>query len=114
MKAKTSRSFRFKGAADTDFLSIQNTGSSGNVCWVVADNGGIDYAGTEIPVDYPFELIPYLDGEQSISTLDNTDVTEVQYYTPNGQRIAEPREGILICRTIYTDGTAKVKKVFYK
>lgn len=114
MKSRTTRSFRFKGAVETNYLSIQNTSTSGNVCWTVTEDGTVNYAGAETPIDYPFELIPYHSGVQGVDALNATRVATVQYYTLEGKQLSEPRKGILICRTIHMNGTAEVKKVFYK
>lgn len=114
MKSRATRSFRFKGAAETNYLSIQNTSTSGNICWTVTEDGTINYAGAATPIDYPFELIPYHSGEQGVDALNATRVATVQYYTLEGKQLSEPRKGILICRTIYMNGTAEVKKMFYR
>ena len=111
MKSRTSRSFRFKGAVGTSHLSIQNTGTSGKICWTVTDDGIIDYAGAESPVDYPFELIPFKGSGQGISHSASTP-KHVEYYTLSGLRTESPVPGIYIRRTIHTDGKVEVEKVF--
>ncbi len=113
MKSRATRSFRFKGAAGTSYLSIQNTSTSGKICWTVTDDGSINYAGSESPIDYPFELIPYKGNSQGISNTTSTS-THVEYYTLSGLRIEYPTPGIYIRRTIHADGKVEVKKVFYK
>jgi hypothetical protein len=110
MKSRTTRSFRFKGAAGTNYLSIQNTSTSGKICWTVTDDGGISYAGAESPIDYPFELIPYKGNSQGISN--TTSTTHVEYYTLSGLRTESLTPSIYIRRTIHGDGKVEVKKVF--
>lgn len=111
MKSRTTRSFRFKGAAGTSYLSIQNTSTSGKICWTVTDDGGIDFAGTESPVDYPFELRPFKGSGQGISHSASTP-KHVEYYTLSGLRTESSVPGIYIRRTIHTDGKVEVEKVF--
>ena len=112
MKSRTTRSFRFKGAVGTSYLSIQNTGTSGKICWTVTDDGGIDYAGAESPIDYPFELIPYKGNGQGISHTDSTPI-HVEFYTLSGLHTESPVPGgIYIRRTILSDGKVEVEKVF--
>ena len=113
MKSRTTRSFRFKGAAGTSYLSIQNTSTSGKICWTVTDDGVIDYAGAESPVDYPFELIPYKGNSQGISNMASTPA-HVEYYTLSGLRTESPASGIYIRRTIHADGKVEVEKGFYQ
>ena len=113
MKGRTTRSFRFKGAAGTSYLSIQNTSLSGKICWTVTDDGVIDYAGAESPVDYPFELIPYKGNSQGISNMASTPA-HVEYYTLSGLRTESPASGIYIRRTIHADGKVEVEKGFYQ
>ena len=111
MKSRTTRSFRFKGAAGTSYLSIQNTSTSGKICWTVTDDGGIDFAGAESPVDYPFELRPFKGSGQGISHSASTP-KHVEYYTLSGLRTESSVPGIYIRRTIHTDGKVEVEKVF--
>ena len=113
MKSRRTRSFRFKGAVGTSYLSIQNTSTSGKICWTVTDDGGIDYAGAESPIDYPFELIPYKGNSQGISCTPSTP-KHVEYYTLSGLRAGSPTPGIYILRTIHADGKVEVEKVFCK
>lgn len=112
MKNRTTRSFRFKGAQGTDYLSIQNTGTSGNICWTVADDGIINYAGSQTPLDYPFELIPYQPGAQGLCQLLSTPV-EVKYYTLSGLCIENPGLGVYIRRTVCVDGEVRIEKILY-
>ena len=111
MKTLAVRPFRMKGAMGTDYLCIQNNGTSGNICWTVSDDGLINFAGSETPVDYPFELIPYRNGVQGMYAPNAEQVMTVQYYTLSGHPVAKCNRGIYICRTVYADGTVKVKKV---
>ena len=114
MKATTLRPFRFKGAKGTDYLSILNNGTSGNICWTVADDGTINYAGSATPIDYPFELVPYSEGMGiHPATAVGTPVATT-YYSLSGQRLCAPQPGIVICRTAYADGTVSVRKVLIK
>lgn len=113
MKSTTLRPFRFKGAKGTDYFSIQNNGTSGNICWAVDADGTINYAASEEPTDYPFELIA-IDGNTHSVLPPSTASTPLttQYYTLDGQRLAQPRSGIVIRHTVYTDGTVEVRKLF--
>jgi hypothetical protein len=112
MKTLAVRPFRIKGAKNTDWLSIQNNGTSGNICWTVSDEGIINYAGAESPTDYPFELIPYRNAGQGVCTPHDAPVMAIRYYTLSGQPISEPQGGILIRRTIYADGKVHIEKVW--
>ena len=112
MKTLAVRPFRIKGAKNTDWLSIQNNGTSGNICWTVSDEGIINYAGAESPTDYPFELIPYRNAGQGVCTPHDAPVMAIRYYTLSGQPISEPQGGILIRRTIYSDGKVHIEKVW--
>jgi len=110
MKATTVRPFRFKGALGTDYLSIQNNGTSGDVCWTVDAGGIINYAGAATPVDYPFELIAV---DEVTLGVDNTLCRcpiAVYYYSLSGVLVDAPRSGMLIRRTVYSDGTVDVCK----
>lgn len=111
MKTIAVRPFRLKGAKGTDWLSIQNNGSSGNICWTVSDDGVINYAGAESPVDYAFELIPYRNAGQGVCLPHDAPVMAIQYYTLSGQPTAKCSGGIHIRRTVYADGVIKVEKV---
>jgi hypothetical protein len=78
----------------------------------VANNGGIDYAGAESPVDYPFELIPYKGNSQGISHTESTPI-HVEFYTLSGLHTESPVPGgIYIRRTILSDGKVEVEKIF--
>ena len=114
MKATTLRPFRFKGAKGTDYLSIQNNGTSGNICWTVADDGTINYAGAATPIDYPFELVPYSEGMGLHPSRLVAVPVATSYYSLSGQRLCAPQPGIVICRTAYADGTVSVRKVLIK
>lgn len=109
MKPTTLRPFRFKGAKGTDYLSIQNNGTSGNICWAVDADGIINYAASEEPTDYPFELVPYRVA-QSIQTATAMPVATA-YYSLSGQRLHAPKPGVIIRRTAYADGTVSVHKM---
>ena len=111
MKTLAVRPFRIKGAMGTDNLSIQNNGTSGNICWTVTDEGIINYAGSETPIDYSFELIPYRNVGQGVHVPHDAHVIAIQHYTLNGQPTSKPINGIFIRRTIYTDGTVYVEKI---
>lgn len=109
MKSTTLRPFRFKGAKGTDYLSIQNNGTSGNICWAVDADGIIHYAASEEPTDYPFELVPYR-AAQDIHTATAMPVA-ISYYSLSGQRLHAPKPGIIIRRTEHADGTVSVRKM---
>lgn len=111
MKGYSLRPFRLKGAKDTDYLSIQNNGTSGKICWIVDAEGTIQYAGSESPVDYPFELVPYRAG-QGIDMPSVADPVVVTYYSLDGMRLSAPRSGLVICRKVYADGSVHVAKQF--
>ena len=109
MKSTTLRPFRFKGAKGTDYLSIQNNGTSGNICWAVDADGIIHYTASEEPTDYPFELVPYR-AAQDIHTATAMSVA-ISYYSLSGQRLHAPKPGIIIRRTAHADGTVSVRKM---
>lgn len=113
MKATTLRPFRFKGAKDTHYLSIENTATSGNICWTVGDGGVINYAGAAAPVDYPFELLP-ADGielEVSAPTSSATLLAE-HYFSPDGLPLSKPHRGLMICKRVWSDGTVSAHKLY--
>ena len=110
MKATTLRPFRIKGAKDSDWLCIQNNGTTGNVCWVVTNDGVINFAGSEIPVDYPFELITADDISLDMQIYTTAIPFSVRYYSLEGMRLDSPSPGIVIRHTMYSDGTVSIKK----
>ena len=113
MKDIAMRPFRFRGAKGTDYLSIQNTGTSGNICWVVDDGGTINFAGSAEPKDYPFELIPYEEG-MGMTPILPAELAETRYYSLSGARIDEPASGIFIRCRIWTDGTVVTDRILMK
>ena len=113
MKDITMRPFRFRGAKGTDYLSIQNTGTSGNICWVVDAGGTINFAGSAEPKDYPFELIPYEEG-MGMTPILPAELAETRYYSLSGARIDEPASGIFIRCRIWTDGTVVTDRILMK
>ena len=114
MKTTTLRPFRIKGAKDSDWLSIQNNGTSGNVCWVVADDGGINFAGSEIPVDYPFQLISADDVELKLSPVIADIPIAEEFYSLGGLRLDTSQPGIVLCRRIWSDGSVTVEKLLVR
>ncbi len=113
MIERAMRPFRFRGAKGTDYLSIQNTGTSGNICWVVDAGGTINFAGSAEPKDYPFELIPYEEG-MGMTPILPAELAETRYYSLNGARIDEPASGIFIRCRIWTDGTVVTDRILMK
>jgi hypothetical protein len=114
MKATTLRPFRIKGAKDSDWLCIQNNGTSGNICWVVSDGGVIDFAGSEAPIDYPFELIAADDITLGVSSITAATLLAEHYYSLDGVELDTPQRGIVLCRRIWSDGNVTVEKLLVK
>lgn len=105
----SSTKFRFSGAIGTEQVAIL-----GNMYWRVATDGTIDFEATEEPNDYPFELIPADNGEDTgIDTpqAGTGSVRSIRYYTPEGIRLDGPRPGLLIRQTTYSDGRTETEKL---
>lgn len=113
MKVTTLRPFRIKGAKDTHYLSFENTGTSGDICWTVGADGSINYAGAPAPVDYPFELIAADDLTLGLSAPTAVPLSQ-QYYSLGGIRLEAPQSGIVICRRIWSDGSVSVEKMLVR
>lgn len=114
MKSFSLRPFRIKGAKDTHCLSIQNNGNSGPVCWVVNGDGQILFEGSEVPIDYPFELIAADDIALDINTPSIPNISSIYYYSLDGRRVISPSHGVYVVRTVYNDGSSVVKKCVIK
>lgn len=114
MKATTLRPFRIKGAKDSDWLCIQNNATSGNICWVVSDGGVIDFAGSETPIDYPFELVAADGITLGVSSITAATLLAEHYYSLDGVELDTPQRGIVLCRRIWSDGNVTVEKLLVK
>ena len=112
MKTTTLRPFRLKGAKGTHWLSVQNTGTSGNICWTVDADGVISFAGSEAPVDYPFELVALDEDGLGVESVMSSSLISTQYYSLNGIRLTAPCSGWIICRRLWGDGRVTVEKQF--
>ena len=112
MKSTTLRPFRFKGAKGTDYLSIQNNGTSGNICWAVDADGIINYAASEEPTDSPFELVSYSEGMGLHPSFPDAMPVATSYYSLGATRIDAPQHGIVLCRRIWSDGSVTEDKIF--
>lgn len=105
--------FRFSGAVDIETLAIQKSARSGNIYWQVAEDGSIDFAATETPNDYPFEFIP-VEGSKVSETTGGKIVTRTIYYSMDGIQLEQPRKGINIRQTTFTDGSVKQDKIIIR
>lgn len=114
MKTTTLRPFRIKGAKDSDWLCIQNNATSGNICWVVSDGGVIDFAGSETPIDYPFELVAADGITLGVSSITTATLLAEHYYSLDGVELDTPQRGIVLCRRIWSDGNVTVEKLLVK
>ena len=114
MKATTLRPFRIKGAKDSDWICIQNNATSGNICWVVSDGGVIDFAGSETPIDYPFELVAADGITLGVSSITAATLLAEHYYSLDGVELDTPQRGIVLCRRIWSDGNVTVEKLLVK
>lgn len=54
--------------------------------------------------------VTYTDGVKGVEKA-NGEVVRTEYYTLNGQRVAQPQKGINLVKTVYADGTTRVVKV---
>lgn len=50
------------------------------------------------------------DGVERVAKADG-EVVRTEYYTLNGQRVAQPQRGITLVKTVYADGTSRTVKV---
>ena len=105
--------FRFSGAVDIETLAIQKSARSGNIYWQVAEDGSIDFAATETPNDYPFEFIP-VEGSKVSETTGGKIVARTIYYSMDGKQLEQPRKGINIRQTTFTDGSVKQDKIIIR
>ena len=105
--------FRFSGAVDIETLAIQKSARSGNIYWQVAEDGSIDFAATETPNDYPFEFIP-VEGSKVSETTGGKIVARTIYYSMDGIQLEQPRKGINIRQTTFTDGSVKQDKIIIR
>lgn len=112
LKGFSLRPFRLKGAKGTHWLSVQNTGTSGNICWTVDADGVINFAGSEAPVDYPFELVALDEDGLGVESVMSSSLISTQYYSLNGVRLMAPCSGWIICRRLWGDGRVTVEKQF--
>lgn len=105
--------FRFSGAVDIETLAIQKSARSGNIYWQVAEDGSIDFTATETPNDYPFEFIP-VEGSKVSETTGGKIVARTIYYSMDGIQLEQPRKGINIRQTTFTDGSVKQDKIIIR
>ena len=103
----------FFSAVDIETLAIQKSARSGNIYWQVAEDGSIDFAATETPNDYPFEFIP-VEGSKVSETTGGKIVTRTIYYSMDGIQLEQPRKGINIRQTTFTDGSVKQDKIIIR
>lgn len=52
--------------------------------------------------------------DTSISNIAVDEGTRTLYFTVDGKQLQQPRSGIVICRTLYPDGSVEVKKMIVK
>lgn len=110
MSTRDTKRFRFKGAVGRKNLAMVARTSY----WKVEADGTIDFAGTEDPNDFPFELIPVEGSGISDTGTDGATVTEQVYYTLDGIRLDRPRKGINIRQTTYDNGQVRRDKVMIR
>lgn len=53
--------------------------------------------------------VTYTDGVKGVEKA-NGEVVRTEYYTLNGQRVAQPQKGIYLVKTVYADGTTRTVK----
>lgn len=107
------RAFRFRSAVGYPYLAIRKVATSGGIYWQVDADGNIDYAATEGPNDYPFELIPvtYDPSASPATRTAGADIVSVQYFGLDGKAHARAQKGIQLRKTLYADGHSVVEKV---
>lgn len=105
--------FRFKAAVGTDMLAILKSATSGKRYWRVNANGDIDFEATEEPNDFPFEFIP-VEGSKVSETTGGKIVARTIYYSMDGIQLEQPRKGINIRQTTFTDGSVKQDKIIIR
>ncbi len=108
------RPFRLSGAAGVETLAIRKSARGGNVYWQVAEDGSIDFAATEEPNDYPFEFVPVEEGSKVQGTTGGKAVARTAYYSMDGIRSEQPRKGVNIRRTTFTDGSVRQDKIIVR
>lgn len=115
LKTSLAIPFRFSAAVGTDRLAILKSATSGLRYWGVRADGSINFAASELPNDFPFELIPVEGGTGTgldAPAVGERAVRSVRYYTESGIRLDRPRKGLNIRQTLYTDGTVETDKFF--
>ena len=110
MSTRDTKRFRFKSAVGRENLAMVARTSY----WKVEADGTIDFAGTEDPNDFPFELIPVEGSGISDTGTNGATVTEQVYYTLDGIRLDRPRKGIIIRQTTYDNGQVRRDKVMIR
>jgi len=53
--------------------------------------------------------VTYTDGVKGVEKI-NGEVVRTEYYTLNGQRLAQPQQGLYLVKTIFADGTSRTVK----
>lgn len=61
-------------------------------------------------VDISSLSVTYTDAVKGVEKA-NGEVVRTEYYTLNGQRVAEPQQGLYLVKTIFADGTSHTVKV---
>ena len=110
MGTRDTKRFRFKSAVGRENLAMVARTSY----WKVEADGTIDFAGTEDPNDFPFELIPVEGSGISDTGTNGATVTEQVYYTLDGIRLDRPRKGVNIRQTTYDNGQVRRDKVMIR
>ena len=72
----------------------------------------IEFAGPDVDdrVDISSLSVTYTDAVKGVEKA-NGEVVRTEYYTLNGQRVAEPQQGLYLVKTIFADGTSHTVKV---
>lgn len=109
--AKAYNPFRFQGAAGTMYFAIMDRASK--EYWNVGEDGVLVYGGTTTSDSYEFELIPvedFIPSDIAGITDAGKCIVRIDYYAPDGRRLASPQKGISIRRLHFTDGTSRSEK----
>ncbi|MCM1313134.1 MAG: LamG domain-containing protein [Bacteroides sp.] len=117
LKAKTYKPHRIQAAAGTMYVAIHNSASSGNIYWVVNEDGTVNYEGAPSLYGYPFELVeanPIHDAIDNVSTDRQAAVVRVQYFSLNGTRLSTPQNGINIRKQYLSDGNVITDKIIVR
>lgn len=117
LKSKTYKPHRIQGATGTMFVAIHNSASSGNIYWVVNEDGTVIYEGAPSLYGYPFELVPtktIIDAIDDITGDNSATVIGVQYFSLNGTRLTYPQSGINIRKQYLGNGRIVTDKIIVK